>query len=58
MSRHSMLIRGGLRMFDAPTTQRDSRDNPDGARKRGTAVIVADAVEEYVDRADWRIKDM
>lgn len=43
-------------MFDAPTTQRDSRDNPDGARKRGTAVIVADAVEEYVGRADWRIK--
>lgn len=43
-------------MFDAPTTQLDSCDNPDGARKRGTAVMVADAVEEYVGRADWRIK--
>lgn len=43
-------------MFDAPPAQSGFRDNPDGERKPATAVNVADAVEEYVGRADWRIK--
>ena len=43
-------------MFDAPTAQPDSCNNPDGAGKRATAVNVAEAVEEYVGRSDWRIK--
>lgn len=43
-------------MLDAPTAQARFRDNPVGIQKPETAVNVADAVEEYVGRADWRIK--
>ncbi len=43
-------------MFDAPQAQPGYYDYPDDNRKHATAVNVAAAVEEYVGRADWRIK--
>lgn len=43
-------------MLDASPTEFDPRDCPGVNRAHTTAVIVADAVEEYVGKADWRIK--